>query len=156
MNSLAGLARPTRLGGLSPCRLGSLSSRLGDAQGATDVRFNLNWLRCTPRPLLRPSDVCGSRNARERRPFEHLGGFGYRERTRVSGVALCLALYGGGILSDLITFNLGRLTQRGLGKRIQEAVFRTRSKLKRRWYGSVSTVTVLGSSSALALGRVCH
>ena len=27
-----------------------------------------------------------------------------------------LALYGGVILGDLITFNLGRLTQRGLGK----------------------------------------
>ena len=42
-----------------------------------------------------------------------------------------LALYGGVILSDLITFNLGRLTQRGLGKRIQEAVFKDPVKVEK-------------------------
>ena len=42
-----------------------------------------------------------------------------------------LALYGGVILGDLITFNLGRLTQRGLGKRIQEAVFKDPVKVEK-------------------------
>jgi len=41
------------------------------------------------------------------------------------------ALYAGVILSDFITFSLGRLTQRGLGKRIQEAVFKDPVKVER-------------------------
>ena len=42
-----------------------------------------------------------------------------------------VALYGGVIVSDLITFNLGRLTQRGLGKRIQAAVFKDPVKVEK-------------------------
>lgn len=42
-----------------------------------------------------------------------------------------LALYAGVILSDFITFSLGRLTQKGVGKRVQAAVFKDPMKVDR-------------------------
>ena len=100
--------------------------------------------------------LCGARNARERDLLSIWAGSVIASEPAYPAWHYALALYGGVILSDLITFNLGRLTQRGLGKRIQEAVFKDPVKVEKAMARIRKHGDSIGFVSALALGRVFH